>query len=328
MMFSLVGCSGSSSSSSTSASSDSSSGEETESTVKWPKNVEIIVPAGAGGDTDFNARLFAQKLGDKIDATFVVSNVNGNGGATGTRQVKDAANDGSSVLFYHSAFVVNYLSGTTDYGFDEYEFSCIAAKNPGNVITVSAESGITSIEELYAYTQEHPGELKMAVQTAATSYAVGSLMYNNGFQVNLVDAGSASERLAALLGNHVDVILSTYGAIKDYVSEGTLVPLAMDGEDDLVIEADGVDVKAMHNLGYEDVMLPFYYFFAFPKGTDQALVDEFTAAVQDIVENDADYADSIYASYYQTPTFFAGEDGLAKYQEVEDLIKDVDFATK
>ena len=36
--------------------------------VKWPKNVEIIVPAGAGGDTDFNARLLAQKLSDKLPA--------------------------------------------------------------------------------------------------------------------------------------------------------------------------------------------------------------------------------------------------------------------
>lgn len=287
-----------------------------------------MTPASAGGDTDFNARLFAQKLSEKLPANFVVSNVNGNGGATGTRQVKDATPDGSSVLFFHSAFVVNYLSGTTDYGFDQYDFACIAAENPGNVITVSKDLGVNSIEELCQYTQEHPNELKMAVQTGATSYAVGSQMVKEGFQVNLVDAGSASKRLAALLGNHVDVILSTYGAIKDYVSEGKLVPLAMDGENDLKIDADGVDLKAMHNLGYDDIKLPFYYFFAFPKGTDEKLVAEFNAAVKDIVENDEEYASKIYESYYQEPMYAPGEEGLEKFKEVEELVKNVDFATK
>lgn len=49
-MLALVGCGG-----------NKQANNET-SKVKWPKNVEIIVPYGAGGDTDFNARLLAQKL--------------------------------------------------------------------------------------------------------------------------------------------------------------------------------------------------------------------------------------------------------------------------
>lgn len=85
-----------------SAKSEGSNGTEqagTSTDVKWPKNVEIVVPAGAGGDTDFNARLLADKLGKKISGVnFVVSNVNGNGGATGTRQVKNAENDGGCFL--------------------------------------------------------------------------------------------------------------------------------------------------------------------------------------------------------------------------------------
>lgn len=292
----------------------------------WPKNVEIVVPAGAGGDTDFNARLLAQKLSEKLPANFVVSNVNGNGGATGTRQVKDAANDGSSILFYHTAFLVNKACGTTDYGFEAYDFASIAAQNVGNVVTVNSSLGISSLEELYNYTKEHPGELKMAAQTGATSFAVAMQMKNAGFDVNIVDAGSAADRLAALLGGHVDIILAAYGSVKDYVQEGTLVTLAMDGEDDLVVEDQGIDIKAIHNLGYEDIKLPFYYFFAFPKGTDAALVEEFNNAVSEIVNSDTEYQEKIFTSYYQQPTFYPGEEGLAKYVEIEELLKNVDFS--
>lgn len=152
-------------------------------------------------------------------------------------------------------------------------------------------------------------------------------MKNAGFDVNIVDAGSAADRLAALLGGHVDVILAAYGSVKDYVKEGTLVTLAMDGENDLVDESEGIDVKTMKNLGY-DIKLPFYYFFAFPKGTDDALVDEFNAALKDIIENDGEYQEKIHSSYYQQPTFSAREEGLKKYTEIEELLKNIDFTAK
>lgn len=322
----LVAC-GSSTQATGSSSAGNTSEGTTASEVKWPKNVEIVVPAGAGGDTDFNARLLAQKLTEKLPANFVVSNVNGNGGATGTRQVKEAENDGSSVVFYHTAFLVNKASGTTDYGLDEYNFAAVAGLNVGNVVTVNSKLGINSLEELFEYTKEHPGELKMAAQTGATSYAVAMQMKNAGFDVNIVDAGSAADRLAAVLGGHVDVILAAYGSVKDYVKEGTLVPLAMDGEEDLVVESEGIDIKTMHNLGY-DIKLPFYYFFAFPKGTDDGLVDEFNAALKDIIETDQEYQDKIYSSYYQKPVFIPREDGLSKFADIDQLLEKVDFTVK
>ena len=320
-------CGGSSKGTEKASGTESAAGDAA-AEVKWPKNVENIVPASAGGDTDFNARLLAQKLSEKLPANFVVSNVNGNGGATGTRQVKDAEPDGSSAVFYHTAFLVNKACGATDYGLDAYNFAAIAGQSAGNVVTVNSSLGINSLEELMEYTKSHPGELKMAAQTGATSYAVAMQMKNAGFDINIVDAGSAADRLAALLGGHVDVILAAYGSIKDYVKEGTLVPLAMDGEMDLVVADEGIDIKAIHNLGYEEIKLPFYYFIAFPKGTDDALVSQFNNALKDIIENDKEYQDQIYASYYQAPTFLPGEEGLAKYAEIDELLKNVDFSAK
>ncbi len=320
MAISMVACS--SGEEATSGETGSGTGTETVG-ASWPKNVEIVVPAGAGGDTDYNARLLAQYLGEEIDANFVVSNVNGNGGATGTRQVKDATPDGSSVLFYHSAFVVNQLCGTTDYGFDEYEFVSIAAQNPGNVIVVNSELGVDSVDELIAYSQEHPGELKMAAQTGATSYAEAALLQEAGLDANTVDAGSASDRLAAVLGGHVDIISASYGSVKDYVAEGTLKVLATYGEEDIVIE-DGTVIPSLITEGY-DIKIPFYYFFAFPKGTDQALVDELSTTVQKIVETNTEYQENIASAYYQKPVYYNSVDGLAKFDEVYEILGDIDF---
>ena len=327
MMVSVVGCSGGSGEAQTNGEKAAKGVSEKDSEVKWPKNVEIVVPGSAGGDTDFNARMLAKELTEKLPANFVVTNISGNGGATATRQVKDADNDGSSVLFYHTAFLVNKASGTSDYGFEAYNFASIAAENVGNVVTVNASLGINTLEELYQYTQEHPGELKMAAQTGATSFAVATQMKNAGFNVNIVDAGSAADRLTALLGGHVDVILAAYGSVKDYVTEGTLIPLAMDGENDLVVEEQNINIKTLKNQGY-DIKLPFYYFFAFPAGTNDELIDQFNAVLKDIIENNTDYQKQIYDAYYQHPMFMPREEGLAKYTEIENMLNELDFSIK
>ncbi|MFA6845097.1 MAG: tripartite tricarboxylate transporter substrate binding protein [Sphaerochaetaceae bacterium] len=292
-------------------------------TVKWPSSVEIIVPAGAGGDTDFNARLLAQILSSKLNTNFVVSNVNGNGGATGTRQVKDAKPDGSTVLFYHSAVVVNKLTGAADYGFDAFDFACIAAKSRGNCITINSKLGVKTLPELIDYSKRHPGTLKIAVQIGATSHASALLLKSVGLDATVVDAGSAAQRLTALLGGHVDIILAAYGTIKDYIDSGELVAVAIDSQADL----DEVGVKSVESYGYK-IGFPFFYSFSFPKGTNPELVQQLSNAVKDIVENDKSYQDKIYKAYYQLPTYYNSVDGLAQYQNVYELLKGVDFSIK
>ena len=299
-------------------------GKTANTKAKWPKNVEVVVPYGAGGDTDFNARLLSQKLSKKLGTNIVVSNIKGNGGATGSRKVKDGKKDGSILLFNHTGFYVNKASKASDFGFDDFSFASIVGLNPGNVIVVNKKLGINSLAELKAYTEQHPDELKIAVQTGATSYVIASQLVNQGFKLKMVDAGAAASRLTALLGGHVDVIFSPYGGVKDYIAKGEMVPLAMDGENDLVVPDKNINVKTIKHQGF-DAYVPFYYFVAFPKGTDQALIDSFNAAAKDIIENDKDYQSKIYNMYFQKPTFLPGSDGLAKFSAYEKVLQGVKF---
>ena len=290
--------------------------------INWPRNISIVVPAAPGGDTDFNARTLAAELNQRLPPNFVVANVSGAGGSIAMRQVRDASPDGSSVAFYHTAFVINELSGTTDFGFEAYEFASIAAKNPGNAVTVRSNLGIRTLQELYDYTQRNPGQLRMAVQFGATSFAVGSMMQRQGFNVNIVEAGSAAERLMALLCGHVDIILAGFGSVADYITSGELVALAMDGGNDLVV--GDIQVPSLVSAGY-NIQLPFYYFFAFPPGTDRNLVNAFNAALADIIMNNPSYATVIHNTFFQEPTFFGTEEGLAIFRDIRTSLDGINF---
>jgi len=74
----------------------------------WPnRSVTVIVPFGAGGNTDMMARLASQDLSAKFGQTFVVENRPSAGGALGTRAVASANPDGYTLEFAASSMVTS-----------------------------------------------------------------------------------------------------------------------------------------------------------------------------------------------------------------------------
>lgn len=328
----LAGCgssadSGSAGGSSAPVSNGGTSAGSTAPTTDWPgkKTIQIIVPYAAGGDTDFNARLLAEKLSKKTGATFVVSNVSGNGGATGSLQVKNADPDGSTILFHHTGFVVNYISGASDFLFDDaFEFSAVVGRSAGNIITMNSSYGIKDLQDLIDYSKANPGKLKIAANAGATTQATALMLKAIGCDLQMVDAGSASERIAALLGGHVDIIINAAGTVSDYLKNGQLVALCTDSDvrNDYLYKDFNIGIGK--DQGY-DIGLPFYYFMAFPKGTDPAIVDKMDSLLKEIITTDTDYADRIMSSYYQVPTFYGSDEGKQLLMDAYDKLKDLNF---
>ncbi|MGE4353572.1 MAG: tripartite tricarboxylate transporter substrate-binding protein [Oscillospiraceae bacterium] len=308
-----------------SSNTESTAPESATPSVNWPeKTVNIIVPYGAGGDTDMNARTLADKLAQKTGGTFIVTNISGNGGATGALEALSSDPDGYTILFHHTGFIVNQLTGASSYTYDDVEFAAIVGRSAGNIITMKASLGINTLDELIAYTQAHPGELKIAANTGATTHATALMLRKIGVDVKMVDAGASTERISALLGGHVDIIVNPINTIADYLKTGELVALCTDN--DTVSEAlrDQYGVLPGAEQGY-DLGLPFYYTMMFPKGTDQAIIDKLDGLLEDIILNDTEYQDAIYKAYLQVPCYYNSEDGMKIMKEAYDKLSTLDF---
>ena len=66
----------------------------------WPdKQVTVIVPYAAGGNTDIMARILADELQRKFGQPFIVENRPGAGGALGAQHVARSPADGYTLLF-------------------------------------------------------------------------------------------------------------------------------------------------------------------------------------------------------------------------------------
>lgn len=196
--------------------------------LDWPKKaIQIICPFAPGGDTDFNARAYIEGASKTLGVDIVITATTGNGGAVGARKGKESPNDGYTVFYTSSAFLTNELSGAIDFNIDAFDFSCIAGKGPGVIICVSSELGVKNLEELAELTRKRPGELLLAADTGATTHIVALMMKKAGIDAHIVDAGPSGDRVAALLGGHVDIIVNSYGSIADFLASGDFVALGI-----------------------------------------------------------------------------------------------------
>ncbi len=274
----------------------------------WPKKtIQIIVPFAAGGDTDFNARVYATYLTKELGVNVVVSNVTGGGGAIATRKVLDSKPDGYTILFNTSAILVTIVSGAADYTFNDLNFADIAGIRAGDIIAIRSDMNIKTYDELVKYSQKNPGKLRLAITTGAHNHATALLLKKAGLNATLVDAGGTSERMGALLGGHLDIIMNPLGGINDYIKTGKLVALA----NPIAKRPKYIpDIPTVVESGYNAVN-DGYYVWVFPKGTDEAIITKFNAAISKICTTNAEYQEKIKTAYMQEP-FFAGKDEAKK----------------
>lgn len=296
------------------ASGNGSGGQSQQQTggdISWPeKPITFVVPWSAGGDTDFFARALAKQLSDELGQTVNVINTVGGGGSVASNEVKDGAPDGYTFLCFDTALALNQASGVTDFGYEAFDPVCLNAKNSGEYLVVRSDFPCNTIAELIEYSKANPGTVKLAANTGATSYYVAVKLTELGGDFNVVNAGSSSERVASLIGGHIDVSSHTMGVISQYL-EGT-------GTGELKIlgcmaterSEAYPDIELATEQGVELAYDMVYNILA-PKGTDPAIIDKLSSACEKVINNNEEYAKEIWDAYGAAPFFVDTEEAIA-----------------
>lgn len=284
--------------------------------VAWPtKPVQVIVPAGAGGDTDFNARQMARYFEKITGKPMVVTNVNGGGGTIAMSQVEDAAKDGSTILFAHTGhLIVNEVSGLVKDKFDaKLDIACIPAVDKGVVLAASKKSGVKDVKDVVAKGKV-PGTLIYGTELGGYSHLQGLIFQKQaGIQMKFVDVGSASDKITSLLGGRIDLASISYGPVKDYQTTGAM---AMVGQYNKTRNPLLGDIKTFNEQGMKfDMEKP--YIVAFPKGTDPAIIKKMSDVMQQITKDPA-YAKALEEGFKQPVSFYPTKEAIAELNKVRD----------
>lgn len=271
--------------------------------------VSIVVPANAGGDTDIIARTFAQYAKKFSGVDCIVVNVSGAAGSIASNQVLESEPDGYTCLFGHTLVNVANIAGVTDFNYTAFKLGPTFVKSPAQQLYVNA-SKYKNLDEFIAAAKANPGKLTTSVEVGAYSYYnLQAFAKAAGIELDLVDIGTTSEKLSAMLAGMIDLMPSAYSVTKDYVEAGQFAMIGVPTAQRYEILKDFPTFKEQ---GIDFVFPDADYSFYFPAGTPDEVISWYEEITKKIV-NDPQARETIENIEFM-PFYLSAEDS-AKNEE-------------
>lgn len=253
--------------------------------IDYPtKPVQLMVPWSPGGATDVIFRLVAEYAQVELGKPIVILNQAGAGGTVGATQVKDAANDGYTILGGHDHLITSYIEGIADFTYDAFETVSLLTTTP-NLMVVNSKATWNSPTEFIADAKANPGKYSWAASLGSTSHYFALGILNAGGlttdDVRIVGTPGTNESITAVLGNHVNVCQAQISTAGSYIESGDLKFLAVAHEERL---SQAPDVPTLRELGLNYVQGTNRGIFV-PKGTDPQIIEILDNAFRSAMEN-------------------------------------------
>ncbi len=246
------------------------------------KEITFVVPYPPGGNSDNLARIFAERLRDKINVPVVVENRPGGTTSLGTSQVARSKPDGYTMLLATStAFTV--LPHIRELPYDPDKDFVFIGSLSGYlpILTVRNDFPANNLKELVDYAKKNPGKLTWGSSGVASGgHLSGEIIKNEtGIDMLHVPYKGSADTISALLGGHIDLFIDGVGL--ELVKSGRAKGLVTFSS---VRHPELPDVPTPAEAGYE-VTLPFEGFWgvAMPAGTPADVVAKLAKATEEIL---------------------------------------------
>ena len=194
------------------------------------KPIKFIVPYSAGGLPDTVARIFAQRLGERLGQSVVVDNKPGANGVVAAQVLASSPADGYTFLVTDgSMFSINpaiYKNLGYDYKRDFIPVS-LAARAP-LYLAVHPKTGVGTLQEFVALAKSKPGALNYGSSGIGSSHhlTMEAMKAALGIDVQHVPFKGSAQSVPALIGGQVDVAFSALPSLAGFVKANQVTLLA------------------------------------------------------------------------------------------------------
>lgn len=180
------------------------------------KTVEIIAPATPGGLHDITARAIQQvfQIRKLVQANTVVVNKGGGGGTMGWTYLSQQQGDAHFLSLSAVNLLTNHIMGTSTLSYGDFTpLALLFHEYLG--LAVKTDSTVASGKDMVERLSKNPASMSIAVGTSLgnTSHLALSLAVKSAGgdvrKLKTVVFGSNGEAMTALLGGHVDAIMTS-----------------------------------------------------------------------------------------------------------------------
>src|SRR5215470_15159085 len=244
------------------------------------RTVTVIVPFAAGGPADITGRIVADIFSRHLGQKFVVENVGGAGGTTGTIRAARAPADGYTILSGHLGTNALAPAFYPNLGYDpqkDFEPIGLTTEYP-ELLVARKDFPANNLKEFIAYAKSNPDKLNVGHAGLGSVSYIGCLLLHSaiGIKPTMIPFTGTGPVLNAMLAGQVDYecdpVLGTFGQVQ----AGNVKVLVVAAKKRTPLLPD---VPTSHEQGLPEFdCAPFYGIFA-PAGTPQVIVDKLSEAL-------------------------------------------------
>ena len=235
--------------------------------------LKLIVPYPPGGGNDNIARLFGQKLADRLGQAVVIENRPGAGTVIGTELAAKAPGDGytrflSSVVT-HALIAHLYPQMKVDPLRDFVAVTTLAVAP--TVVVTNRNLPVATLPELIALLRRNPGKYAYASGGAGTTPHIAGEVFKvmSGTDILHVPYKGGGPALTDLIGGQVHVMFDTAASAMPHVKAGRLKALALAAPNRF---ADYPDLLTVGEAGLPGYSVDSWYSLHAPVGTPREAV--------------------------------------------------------
>ncbi len=189
----------------------------------------MIVPYGAGGGSDQLSRAMAKAITQVAGINFQVVNKPGGGGTAAIPDFMLAPADGYTVMEHIDNAVSAYAKGDIrENPSVDWVPLCMAQITFSQLYIRPDETRFTDWGSFLAYAKANPGKTSIGNVGKVGSMEVinmKKLETELGFKTKQISFDKPSERYAALIGGHVDVLFEQPGDVSSFLANKSMKPI-------------------------------------------------------------------------------------------------------
>ncbi|MDX5445837.1 MAG: tripartite tricarboxylate transporter substrate binding protein [Zoogloeaceae bacterium] len=244
------------------------------------RQINMVVPFGAGGSTDIVGRIAAQALSQHLKQPVIVDNRGGAGGTVGTQAAAGMAPDGYSItVATTSTHVVGPLTNAA-VKYDpvkDFQHIGMIAETP-YVMVVSPKFKVNNVQDVIDYAKKNPGKLNFGSAGQGSTTHLAGLMFlqATGTEMEHIPYNSNAEATTAVMGDEVQVLFGSMPAVLAQIKAGSIKALAV-GTTNRSPELP--DVPTMQQAGVAGYRASLWLGLAAPAKTPEAVIKRLNEAL-------------------------------------------------
>jgi tripartite-type tricarboxylate transporter receptor subunit TctC len=260
--------------------------------------IMMMISYGAGGATDYQARIVTRKAGDldAIGMPIAIINKPGDGGRVGWNWLANQADrDGYTAGVYNLPhFIAQSIVGGVDYSVDSFEPIANWGADPA-VFVVPQNSQFNTMQQVVDFARANPGVMTVSGAGRFVGHHIAALQLAQAAGVELAfipDKSGGAGALKSVIAGHT---LGGVNNLSDAFRARAAGKVKILGLFDLARNPLAADVPTLMELGYDvDDASVNYRGVMVPKGTPQAVIDRLSREIPSLF-NDPSVAQAMQA---------------------------------